>query len=229
MDEELCGMFFTFPAPTARSIVLVPWRRSDCRRCTFYHVVRRKSITCSGEEIHPPPPPLLLSRQQLLILIAGRYILDLLSRVTRNNAVSDRSRWNLSQKCNPTCPLPSTLVLAITPPPPPLFCPCVLSVMPHLKYQWLRMRVQLHDYDRFGADDFIGQTIIDLEDRWFSRGWHELEREDPVAYERREAQGAPYKPLEVRDLSVPSSEIPQGQVYKCEVQVAPIAPKVVIR
>ena len=74
------------------------------------------------------------------------------------------------------------------------------------------MRVQLFDHDRFGVDDLMGETVIDLEDRWFSRGWQELEKEDPLALKRSEAKGGPYKPLEVRDLSVLSSTTSQGQV-----------------
>lgn len=75
--------------------------------------------------------------------------------------------------------------------------------------------VKLYDYNLFGSDELIGQTIIDLEDRWFSRGWHGLERHDPVALEKRATCG-PYKPLEVRDLSVPTSGNPQGQVEAIE-------------
>ncbi|CAN0166928.1 unnamed protein product [Ascophyllum nodosum] len=75
-----------------------------------------------------------------------------------------------------------------------------------------RLKLKLFDHDRFGVDDLMGETVIDLEDRWFSRGWQELEKEDPLALKRSEAKGGPYKPLEVRDLSVLSSTTSQGQV-----------------
>lgn len=78
----------------------------------------------------------------------------------------------------------------------------------------LRMH-QVFDHDRFGSHELIGQTSIDLEDRWFSRNWHNLESQDSFATEKRQTEG-PFKPLEVRDLMVPTSSNPQGQVPDAE-------------
>ena len=111
----------------------------------------------------------------------------------------------------------------VAPPSPVRFAPCARHYPLHHHHHHHHnhrhhhhhhlpdMATQLYDYDRFGADELIGQTVIDLEDRWFSQEWHELERQDPLASERRETLG-PYKPLEVRDLNVPTSSSPQGQV-----------------
>ncbi|ETM03354.1 hypothetical protein L917_00416 [Phytophthora nicotianae] len=54
------------------------------------------------------------------------------------------------------------------------------------------------------GDDFVGATLIDLEDRWFDAKWQELGL-SPERAERR-------KPLEVRPLFAPSSTLPQGSV-----------------
>ncbi|KAG2513554.1 hypothetical protein JM16_007521 [Phytophthora kernoviae] len=55
-----------------------------------------------------------------------------------------------------------------------------------------------------GGDDFVGATLIDLEDRWFDAKWQELGL-SPDRPERR-------KPLEVRPLFAPSSTLPQGSL-----------------
>lgn len=54
------------------------------------------------------------------------------------------------------------------------------------------------------GDDFIGATLIDLEDRWFSQKWQQLGAV-PDQYEKR-------KPLETRPLFAPSSSIAQGSI-----------------
>ncbi|TMW58885.1 hypothetical protein Poli38472_007030 [Pythium oligandrum] len=55
-----------------------------------------------------------------------------------------------------------------------------------------------------GGDDFIGATLIDLEDRWFSAKWQQLGASGD-RYEKR-------KPLELRPLYAPFSALPQGQL-----------------
>ncbi|KAH7491166.1 Dysferlin [Phytophthora ramorum] len=54
------------------------------------------------------------------------------------------------------------------------------------------------------GDDFVGATLIDLEDRWFDAKWQEL----GLTSERPERR----KPLEVRPLFAPSSTLPQGNL-----------------
>jgi Ca2+-dependent lipid-binding protein len=34
------------------------------------------------------------------------------------------------------------------------------------------VQVEVWDWDRFTANDLIGQTTIDLEDRWYDEKWH---------------------------------------------------------
>lgn len=88
------------------------------------------------------------------------------------------------------------------------------------------LRVELLDYDFFAipgiphglsqgvvsvgttvdGDDFVGATLLDLEDRWFSRKWQQLGAgTDDSVIEKR-------KPLEVRPLFAPSSSLPQGSL-----------------
>ena len=56
------------------------------------------------------------------------------------------------------------------------------------------------------GDELIGQTSIDLEDRYFSPEWQSIRQ----------------KPIEFRDLYHPSSTISQGTV-KLWVEIIPVA------
>eukprot|EP00455_Lapot_gusevi_P005654 TRINITY_DN1241_c0_g1_i9.p2 TRINITY_DN1241_c0_g1~~TRINITY_DN1241_c0_g1_i9.p2 ORF type:complete len:435 (-),score=156.41 TRINITY_DN1241_c0_g1_i9:61-1365(-) len=58
-----------------------------------------------------------------------------------------------------------------------------------------RLEVKVMDWDGIG-DDLIGSTVIDLEDRWFSKSWRKLK----------------HKPIERRTLHAPSSSAPQGKL-----------------
>ncbi|MCQ2817643.1 MAG: hypothetical protein MJ252_10295 [archaeon] len=58
------------------------------------------------------------------------------------------------------------------------------------------LRIECWDYDPFISDDFIGQTVIDLEDRFFCQRWQALEN----------------KPIEVRPLIHPDRKGEQGDI-----------------
>ena len=66
------------------------------------------------------------------------------------------------------------------------------------------MKVAVWDYDLLFGDDLIGETIIDLEDRYFSADWNAM----------------PMKPIEYRKLYHPSSAKDQGSV-KLWVEIIP--------
>ena len=56
--------------------------------------------------------------------------------------------------------------------------------------------IQVYDYDNLFNDDFIGETTIDIEDRYFDRKWQNLKN----------------KPIEVRSLFHPDFESSQGSI-----------------
>ena len=59
-----------------------------------------------------------------------------------------------------------------------------------------KLRVQVMDYDSLFSDDLIGETSIDIEDRYFDNRWQALQN----------------KPIEVRQLYHPDFERSQGEV-----------------
>lgn len=68
------------------------------------------------------------------------------------------------------------------------------------------IRIEAWDYDEIFGDDLIGTTILDLEDRYFSIEWDNLEE----------------KPIEWRQIYHKSSSISQG-VIKCWVEIHPLS------
>ena len=59
-----------------------------------------------------------------------------------------------------------------------------------------KLRIQVMDYDHLFTDDLIGETSIDIEDRYFDNRWQALKN----------------KPIEVRQLYHPDFEKSQGEV-----------------
>ena len=59
-----------------------------------------------------------------------------------------------------------------------------------------KLRVQVMDYNALFSDDLIGETSIDIEDRYFDNRWQALEN----------------KPIEIRQLFHPDYEKSQGQI-----------------
>jgi len=86
-----------------------------------------------------------------------------------------------------------------------------------------QLKVQVFDWDRFTSDDLIGETVIDLEDRWFSKKWQWIGGTEWYKEKSKDMTDADdvksrieklgfLKPIEVRDLYHASSTNPQGQV-----------------
>ena len=59
-----------------------------------------------------------------------------------------------------------------------------------------KLTIQVMDYDTLFSDDLIGETLIDIEDRYFDNRWQDLVN----------------KPIEVRQLYHPDFEMSQGEV-----------------
>jgi hypothetical protein len=56
--------------------------------------------------------------------------------------------------------------------------------------------VQVWDHDEYVKDDLIGETVVDLENRYFSKKWRGLKQ----------------IPLETRELFHPTSTVSRGRV-----------------
>ena len=66
--------------------------------------------------------------------------------------------------------------------------------------------IEAYDYDTLFGDDLIGKTSIDLDDRFFTPAWQSLDE----------------KPIEQRELKVPSSKLSQG-ILECWVDIDPVS------
>lgn len=77
-----------------------------------------------------------------------------------------------------------------------------------------QLTVQVYDHDVIGSDDLIGETNIDLEDRWFDNKWQQIgaeNREEPDGLAEVPPRWST-KDLERRTLYVPTSNASQGIV-----------------
>jgi C2 domain len=59
-----------------------------------------------------------------------------------------------------------------------------------------QLEIRVWDHDFLVKDDLIGQTTIDLENRFFSKKWRKLE----------------YPPIETRNLKSPLSSVNRGRI-----------------
>jgi hypothetical protein len=77
-----------------------------------------------------------------------------------------------------------------------------------------QLTIQVFDHDFIGSDDLIGETVIDLEDRWFDNKWQAIGSEnkiDPSGFSEKTPRWNT-KDLERRTLYVPTSNASQGVV-----------------
>ncbi|GBG24784.1 Fer-1-like protein 4 [Hondaea fermentalgiana] len=111
-----------------------------------------------------------------------------------------------------------------------------------------QLRIRAMDYDLFSSDDLIGETTIDIEDRWFSKRWKEIAAEESleertqdeldeeeaakvVVEESRDADTSEVetylrKPVELRSIWTPTSQLEQGKVELwCDIMDQPTAIK----
>ncbi len=70
------------------------------------------------------------------------------------------------------------------------------------------LQIQVWDHHKFGRDRIIGETRIDLEDRWFSRSWQDLGQSQDL-----EDDTFPTKPTENRTLWTATSSVSQGRLW----------------
>jgi Ca2+-dependent lipid-binding protein len=59
-----------------------------------------------------------------------------------------------------------------------------------------QLHLEVWDYNKYMEDELIGETIIDIENRYFSKKWRSLR----------------FIPIETRDLYHPSSTVARGRV-----------------
>ena len=69
------------------------------------------------------------------------------------------------------------------------------------------LKVQLKDWNRFyPVHELIGETRLDLEDRWFHRSWQALDVQEENSRNK-------LKPIEVRGLKLEDDTKPRGQLH----------------
>lgn len=84
-----------------------------------------------------------------------------------------------------------------------------------------QMLIKVMDKNDFRPDKLIGQTTVDLEDRWFDARWQKLGEENQVNPDASNALIKPRwqtKPIERRTLANPTSRAPQG-IVECWVDI----------